>query len=147
MLLVVRLIRLLLLVALALWASVASAQTHPCDEPPVSSGVHVEGPITLGWCHGLLDVNNEPTVITGWNLYINNVPQAVPVTTDGVRSPATGEMLFTTTVLFQRGIFTLAVSSENAAGESAQTSPFDLGVVGSEPVLAVPKAPRSTRVL
>jgi len=118
MLYVLRLVRLLLFVALALWASTAAAQPHPCDVQPVSGDTAPEGYVTLGWCH--------PDTGLGWRLYVDGVPITLTnVRTNFVRS-ATGEMLYSATVRFTRGTYTLALAAVSVVGESPQSVPFRL---------------------
>jgi len=119
-----------------LWAP-AFAQTHGCDgTAPPSSTTTEAGSVPLGWCHPGLDVKGNPTPITSWALYANNVRTPLTnVITDGVPNAA-GLVWYEATVTFAQGNYTLYVVGINGAGEAPRGDPFALVVSGPSAVPA-----------
>jgi hypothetical protein len=64
---------ILLTCAFVALASVASAQTHPCDLAPPTGTVQIAGnKFTDGFCHDLRDVNGDPLTLGRiFNLYVD----------------------------------------------------------------------------
>ncbi len=127
-------------VVFVLMASLAQAQTHPCDMPGPTSGTATPGQMmTLSACHSGKDANGNTIVITGWALY-DNATRTTPTLIKGTTSATSGLSIYTLALTAPAtiGLHTYQLAAIDAAGESAKSSPFVLTV--SVP-LTVPVAP------
>lgn len=138
----------LTLVLLALPA-IVQAQTHPCDQPEVTSGRQLENtPLTLSTC--VLQADAVQALV----LYRNGTPQNLTAVSSCSAGPnAQGKVCIQSIVgTFARGSYTLEVAAVNmsvavdgkpaTSQVGAKSAPFDLQVVGAISPPAAPSRPR-----
>lgn len=138
--------KFLFLIAFLFIAQLVSAQTHPCDVTPPTSGTGVAGqPMILGHCHVGTDTNNNP--ITGFAVYDNTVRTLVAISSwvKSATANAQGRFYYTylTTVPATGGLHTFQTAAMSGTAESVKSNPFALTV--SLPQTA-PVAPTNLRV-
>ena len=134
---------LVILVAFLMFsASLAVAQTHPCDLTYPTSGTGVVGPHPLKLCHPGTDASGTAPV-TSWELYIDGAGGAtITMTTNGIANAA-GLKEYTATVQALLGTHTYEVSAVNSIGESAKSAPFTFVAT---PAPTAPASPVKVRV-
>jgi hypothetical protein len=140
-----------LLLGLVIWgcylSSPAFAQNSAqCNTTPPSTGsVTVGQPFTIGWCDGPNDINGNPTTITGFNVYRNNVLMTGgTVITDTPNAAGQKYSHLASQPETVPGVVAFTVEAINAQGVSQRASPvFTLTVTSA---LGVPAAPTFIRV-
>lgn len=118
---------LVVAVGLLLLPVAAQAQTHYCDQAPVTTGTATAGQVmTIRVCHSEKDTNGNPTMLTGWAVYVDALPRAVVVLTPtGTVSPVSGKREYTGTTVApaSAGPHSYQVAPINAVGEDGKTTP------------------------
>lgn len=143
--------RLILALALLLVASVASAQTHPCDAPQTVNP-SLTSPVVVQVCWDGKDVNGSPAVVTAWTVTIDStVVFTGPLPAVGTPSAVSGKSLYETAPIVPPtlsppvgnvGAHTWTVLGTNVAGQSvlATVFPFTIVVPLPPPVPSKPIA-------
>ena len=129
--------RLLILMSLMLaCASIASAQTHPCDIPPDgNTTLQTNGPVSVGFCQAPKDADGNTVTLTGFRVTIDGADVFKgPLSPIGAPN-ATGLSYYETpkTIVLAKGSHTAVAYASSADGESAGTDPFVFTLKGLPP--------------
>ena len=93
---------------LMFFAIPAEAQTHRCDNPPVSAFTLDAGTVGVDVCWNEKDETGQPAVLKEWNLMLDGVKQRIVL----LKQPGaaqTGEFNFTGTFSVLKGIHTVGL--------------------------------------
>lgn len=137
----------LALTLLCSFARSASAQNSAeCNiTPPTTFSVVAGQSFTLGWCDSALDQNGNPTTLTGFRVYRNNVVvTGLNIITDAANAAGLRYSHGQSSEPIA-GTFQYAVTALNATGESIRAV-ITLTVTPSVPPPAVPAPPTLLRV-
>lgn len=136
-----KVMRTVLLLLLLLVPSLASAQTHPCDQPELTQQSTKSGPNVLSWCWIGQDETGDPAVPTQWAVIVDGTRTVLTNVTKGTTPNSLGKFQYTTPYTFVKGPAKTFVIEVTTVDGTAQALPLSVTVTG-----APPKKPDHTRI-
>lgn len=122
-----------------LLASVASAQTHPCDLPPTPNPTTKNSTVTVGFCHDQKDANGATDAITAFKIYLDGNVVLTWTSPTGLtpKTPTPNAAGFyyyeAPAIAVTKGNRGVSVAAVDADGESALSATFPFQVKGPGP--------------